>query len=134
MTGMTGLGRRTAGGSGSPLGSSLDGLGMQVNTDNVLKVRDGLLIEADRLTTDLKNYENASMVRLCGGDPVSYEARAAFNYKIKGFYTEFRMRIQALRDAADTLEATARDYGRTEADIAGSFRSQYTTADIWGKA
>ncbi len=88
MSGVQGLGQRAAAAGGpSGMASSLDHLGLQVNPENVLKVRAMLMAEADRLYHDMWRYEPQSMVRLCGGDPVSRQAMDGFNVKIRASST-----------------------------------------------
>ncbi len=131
MSAVVGLGDRTVGAGGAPLGPALHALGLQVDPANVLRVRQVLLTEADRLTTGLVWHGPGAKVGPCGGDPVSQEAMVAFNHRIDGFLDEVRARIQGLRDAAEVLADNARRYGRTEAEITGSFTSRYSDDDVW---
>lgn len=99
-------------------------LALQVNRDTVLQARAALLAEADRLDEELtvRRGRHAS-VGLCGGDPVSPDAAAAFNERIDALVAHCRAYNSELRSAASTLDATARLYGYTDEEIAASYRS-----------
>ena len=98
-------------------------LALQVNRDTVLKARAALLTEAHRLDTELsRSYQAYQGVGLCGRDPVSPEASAAFNERIDALVQgcfDYNRRLAA---AAHTLDATAREYGYTDEEIAQSFQ------------
>lgn len=102
--------------------AAVQALALQVNRDTVLQARAALLAEADRLDTELKaQHASHQRVGLCGGDPVSPEAAAAFNERIDGLVASCLAYNQELRDAAGTLDVTARAYGYTDDEIAASF-------------
>jgi hypothetical protein len=105
------------------LDAAVAAVGMEVDRENVLKARAALLAEADRLDK-LINDERRNMqgVGLCGGDPVSPEAAAGFNERIETLLGQCHRYNQDLREAAYTLDATARSYGWTDDEIAASFR------------
>ncbi|WP_300017082.1 hypothetical protein [Pseudonocardia sp.] len=96
---------------------------LRVDRDNVLQLRAGILAEADRLAEDLRVAQRECRVGLCGGDPVSPEAAAAFNSRIDGWLQHCARYIEALRASARTLDDSARRYGYTETEIADSFRT-----------
>ena len=97
-------------------------LALQVNRDTVLKARAALLAEAQRLDDGLHDKHNTYQgIGLCGRDPVSPEAAAAFNERIEALVQGCFDYNRRLRDAAHTLDATARAYGYTDEEIAQSF-------------
>jgi len=134
MTGEVGLGQQVLGGARSPeaqaLAGSLDGL--RVNRANVLQVRNALKAESDRLG-DLMQV-NGSMLHVgeCGPDPVSGPAASQFNAKIQAMVAQCNSYVQALHDAADALEQTARTYGYNEEHIAASFDAFQRQTDAPG--
>jgi len=87
----------------------------------VLQVRNALKAESDRLG-DLMQV-NGPMLHVgeCGPDPVSGPAAGQFNAKIQAMVAQCSGYVQALHDAADALEQTARTYGYNEVQIAASF-------------
>jgi hypothetical protein len=107
----------------SSLDAAVRSLALQVNRETVLKARAALLAEADRLDNELQmRHATQSGIGLCGGDPVSPEAAAAFNERIDALVQECRNYNRDLRASAVALEDTARGYGYTEDEIAASFR------------
>lgn len=107
------------------LDAAVADLALQVNRDTVLKARAALLAEADRLDRELTRIRVNPHIGRCGNDPVSPEAQAAFNERIDALYDNCWRYNQDLREAANALDATARSYGYTEAEIADSFRPQW---------
>lgn len=98
-------------------------LALQVNRDTVLKARAALLAESQRLDTELdRKYKAFQGVGLCGRDPVSPEAAAAFNERIDALVQSCFDYNRRLAAAARTLDATAREYGYTDEEIAQSFQ------------
>ncbi|HTF46914.1 MAG TPA: hypothetical protein VK735_05640 [Pseudonocardia sp.] len=125
MTGEVGLGQRALSGARSApeqaLAGSLDALGLQVNRDNVLQVRNALKAEWVRLS-DLMVYHGPMLhVGECGPDPVSGPAAELFNDKVKALADQCNGYVQALGASADMLEQTARAYGYAEDQIEASF-------------
>jgi hypothetical protein len=107
----------------TPLDAAVRALALQVNRDTVLKARAALLAEADRLDLGLDQRKHGSVVGLCGGDPVSPEAAQAFTERIHALVAECRAYNRDLRAAANALDATAREYGYTDDQIAASYSS-----------
>lgn len=102
--------------------SSLDALHLQVNPENVLKVRAALLAESDRLHQAVQRGGAGEWVGFCGGDPLSADARGAFNQRIDEVIGHCRHYADTLRAAGESLERVALDYGHTDAEIAASYR------------
>lgn len=105
------------------LDAAVHALGLQVNRDTVLQARAALLAEADRLDAAILHRVGSGRgIGVCGGDPVSPEAAAAFNERIDTLIEGCRRYNQDLREAAQNLDAVARHYGYTEDEIAASLR------------
>ncbi|WP_232662810.1 hypothetical protein [Pseudonocardia sp. TRM90224] len=105
------------------LDAAVASVAMQVNRDNVLKARAVLMAEADRLDDVLTNARNNNPgIGLCGGDPVSRDAQAAFNERIEALFEGCKQYNSDLREAASALDETARFYGYTDDEIANSYR------------
>jgi len=124
MTGEVGLGQRVLSGARTPqeqaLAGSLDALGLQVNRDNVLQVRNALKTESDRLG-DLMLFHGPMLhVGECGPDPISIPAAASFNAKVEALANQCRLYVRTLGEAAGELAETARTYGYTEEQIEAS--------------
>jgi uncharacterized protein YukE len=102
--------------------SAVDRLRLQVNPENVLRVRATLLAESDRLSAAIERGGQGDWVGFCGGDPLSADARAAFNERIDDVAGQCRAYADSLRAAGDSLEQVARDYGHTDAAIAASYQ------------
>ncbi|HZZ48678.1 MAG TPA: hypothetical protein VFE65_17490 [Pseudonocardia sp.] len=96
-----------------------DSPGLHLAPDDVLRVRAGVLAEADRLGTVLAR---SARVGLCGGDPLSRDARDLFNARIDGIVARCLRYQRVLRDAADSLAATTDGHRGTDADIAAAYR------------
>jgi hypothetical protein len=102
------------------LARSLDALGLQVNRDNVLQVRNALKAEFDRLG-DLMLFHGPMLhVGECGPDPISIPASFSFNTKVEALANQCRGYVRALGEAANELAETARGYGYTEQHIEAS--------------
>jgi hypothetical protein len=131
MTGEVGLGQRVLSGARSPqeqaLAGSLDALGLQVNRDNVLQVRNALKTEFDRLRRLMALHAPMLRVGECGPDPVSGPAALLFNDKVQALTGQCTGYVEALGDAADALEQTARAYGYNEGQIVASFTAFQAT-------
>lgn len=104
------------------LDASVAALSLQVTRDNLLQARAALLAEAARLDRLVKTCAQSGWIGVCGNDPVSPEAATAFNERIVGLLHQCIRYNDDLRAAAHALDATARGYGFTDDDIAGSFR------------
>lgn len=104
------------------LDAAVHALGLQVNRDTVLQARAALLAEADRLDIAIaRRTRSDGGIGICGGDPVSPEAAAAFNERIAALIDDCRRYNQDLRESAHHLDAVARRYGYTEDEIEASF-------------
>ncbi len=90
------------------------------------------MVEADRLEDVLRRHGEQAVVGLCGGDPVSRDAARAFNERIGAFLVQYRAHLEGLRAGGQALDATARAYGHTEAQITASYQS-ISTPD-WQRA
>lgn len=99
--------------------AAVESLKLQVDRDTVLQARAALLSEALRLKQALRAHD--SHIGLCGGDPVSADARDAFNERISALLGHCRQYTDDLEAAALALEETARRYGYTDDQIAQSF-------------
>jgi hypothetical protein len=110
------------GGHRTQLDAAVRALALRVNRDTVLQARAALLAEANRLDGELRDRHNDFVgVGMCGRDPVSPEAAQAFNERIDGLIESCFAYNRNLRASAAALEATARAYGYTDDEIAGSF-------------
>jgi hypothetical protein len=100
---------------------ALTQLRLQVHPGNVLRVRAALLAESDRLHAVLAAGP-PDPVGACGGDPLSADARTAFNGRVRDVVAACRSYADELGAAGRSLELVARDYGFTDAQIADSYR------------
>jgi len=106
------------------LTSAVHGVSMQVSRANVLKVRAVLLGEAERLLGSVRSAKfRQGWIGQCGGDPVSIEAAAAFDARIRLVVDQCQRYALELKRAGTALDRIARDYGYTEAQISESFSS-----------
>lgn len=105
------------------LDAAVAAVGFQVNPDTVLRARAALLAEADRLDQHVEDSMNEAMgIGLCGGDPVSADARTAFGERISVTFEQCRAYNRDLREAAGALDEIARGYGYTDDEISASFQ------------
>lgn len=106
------------------LDAAVAALGLQVDRDTVLQARAALLAEADRLDQELRKTWNLreGTDLVCGRDPVSPEAAAAFAERITALQADCTAYNRDLREAARALDDTARSYGYTDDEIATSFQ------------
>ncbi len=97
---------------------------MNVNRDNVLQARAVILTEAEDLMRYMQDeFLNSEPIGLCGGDPISRDAKRLFTAKIQdNVLAPTQQYIQRLQELAEELAGTARSYGLTEQQIADSFR------------
>ncbi|RTL62929.1 MAG: hypothetical protein EKK42_29985 [Pseudonocardiaceae bacterium] len=95
--------------------------GMAIDRENVLKVAAVLTAEADRLQRSL-NEDGKQRLGLCGGDPVSRDAKRAFDQRADLLVDWHQKYVDDLRLLAASVRQAARSYGHSEADIAASFR------------
>jgi hypothetical protein len=101
--------------------AAIESLMLQVNRETVLQARAALLGEAQRLRDEIQRHGDQIVVRLCGGDPVSPDASKAFGERIAVLISHCDRYVTDLENAGKQLADTARLYGFTEAEIAGSF-------------
>jgi hypothetical protein len=105
------------------LSSAMHSVGLQVDRDNVLRVRSVLLTEAEKLLDAVtRSTSEQPWVDLCGADPVSGEASSAFNARIQILVDHCRQYALQLEQAANSLDRIARNYGYTEAEIQASLK------------
>jgi hypothetical protein len=105
------------------LSSAMHSVGLQVDRDNVLRVRSVLLTEAEKLLDAVtRPMSERRWVDLCGADPVSGEASSAFNARIQILVDHCRQYALQLEQAANSLDRIARNYGYTEAEIEASLK------------
>ncbi|MDT7633807.1 MAG: hypothetical protein QOI50_5737 [Pseudonocardiales bacterium] len=105
------------------LSSAMHSVGLQVDRDNVLRVRSVLLTEAEKLLDAVtRPMSERPWVDLCGADPVSGEASSAFNARIQILVDHCRQYALQLEQAANSLDRIARNYGYTEAEIQASLK------------
>ncbi|HEX4249367.1 MAG TPA: PE domain-containing protein [Pseudonocardia sp.] len=98
---------------------------LQVSRENVLEVRSVLLGEADRLLDSIRSASSRrGWVGPCGGDPVSAEASAAFDARIRLVLEQCQRYALELKRAGDALDQVARGYGYTDAQLAASLTSR----------
>jgi hypothetical protein len=112
------------------LSSVIHSVGLQVDPHNVLRVRSVLLTEAEKLLDAVtRAMSEQPWVDLCGADPVSGEASAAFNARIKILIDQCRQYALQLEHAGHSLDRIARNYGCTEAEILASFKRSRGCSD-----
>jgi hypothetical protein len=92
-----------------------------VSTEALLRARNVLQTEYERLSGLLSRCSTTLVVRDCGTDPVSSYASVGFNEKIGLIVAQANAYVQSLRDAADQLDETVRGYGATDEQIKASF-------------
>ncbi len=103
------------------LNASVNALRMQVTPENVLAVRGVLLAESDRLMVSV-NRASGARGGVCGGDPVSRDARQAFGERVATLVAQARQYADELGRAGRSLDQIARNYGLTEQQIAASYQ------------
>jgi hypothetical protein len=94
---------------------------MQVTPANVLHIRNALLAESQLLSDKVAVATARAAVGKPGHDPVSETASDGFNQKIKALMDQCQGYVNALTEAAASLEQTAKSYGHTEQQINDSF-------------
>lgn len=120
----TGFAERPHGDRAPPYGEPVSATLTNVTPRNVLKARAAILAEAESLQEFVRQkFSTGSLIGLCGGDPISRDAQQLFTAKIHdNVLTPTYQYIDRLLDIAEELAASARAYGFTEEQIAGSFR------------
>jgi hypothetical protein len=98
---------------------------LRVSRENVLEVRSVLLREAERLLDSIRSANlRHGWVGPCGGDPVSVEASAAFDARIRVVVERCQRYALQLEQAGNALDEVARGYGYTDAQLAASLTSR----------
>lgn len=116
------------------LAADLDHLGMQVNRETVLGIRNVLLGASDRYYAALDTVMQNVRVGPPGGDPISPLAANELNRKADALRVEFRKIADHYRRAGNNLTQIARNYGFTEQAIADSFRKyEKDNQDTWSR-
>lgn len=93
--------------------------GMRIDRDNVLAVAKALSAEAARLT-EVLSQNGQARADLCGGDPVSKDAKRAFNQRAEMLVDSYMTYVKDLGQLAVAVAESARAYGVSEEDIARS--------------
>ena len=101
---------------------SIADLVAQVSVDNVLQVSALLEKQADTMERTLLKADQDLRLEPLGGDPVSRDAVAQFQPKIRQIVDVHWAHCVELRGAVDALRRCAFDYGYTEADLEASLR------------
>ncbi|MGI8815550.1 MAG: WXG100 family type VII secretion target [Pseudonocardia sp.] len=101
-----------------------DSYGLTVTPANVLTIRRVIMTEAEELEVALDDFKRKwpNGMPVLGGDPVSPYAAKGFTECTNAYLAQCQARIDELHELGAHLEATARDYGRTEDEISASFR------------
>lgn len=134
-----GLGQQALGSNptanGRLLAADLDHLGMQVTPETILRIRNLLLGEAQRLQNAFRREVRNIRVGPPGGDPISGKwANVTNNDKIPPLLAEYRSHIDAFDQAGEKLRQAALRYGYTEQTIADSFKKFLKAAQAtWGQ-
>ncbi|OSY36187.1 MULTISPECIES: hypothetical protein [Pseudonocardia] len=104
-----------------PVGTASDGLMSQISIGNVLAVHGLLAAQAERMRLLLDASNWLRSIEAVGGDPVSLDARASFQYKINGMLDAQWAHHRELTEATERLRRAAREYGHTDDMIRGEF-------------
>ncbi|OLL71143.1 hypothetical protein Ae168Ps1_5646c [Pseudonocardia sp. Ae168_Ps1] len=97
-----------------PRGTASDSLMVQITTGNVVQVHAILAAQAERMYTALKDAEWLRNLPAVGQDPVSLDARRAFQPKVNHILDTHWAHYVEVREAADRLLVAARQYGHAE--------------------
>ncbi|MFB9745620.1 hypothetical protein ACFFOU_31290 [Pseudonocardia sulfidoxydans] len=92
---------------------------MRIDRDNVLEVAKALSREAARLD-EVLSQNGQARADLCGGDPVSADAKLAFNQRAELLVDSYAKYVLDLRQLATAVAESARAYGVSDEDIARS--------------
>ncbi len=102
--------------------AAVDALILQVTPETVLGARAVLLEEATELQKLLETEEDNLDPGLPGSDPISPIARQGFKECNERLLAQCGAQVRELFAAGDRLAAVARSYGRTDEEIAASFK------------
>lgn len=103
---------------------------MNVTPENVLQARAVILAEAESFMEHLTDNfgSRRDLIGLCGGDPISRDARELFTQKLReNAVTPAQQYVQRLQSVAQQLAETAKSFGITEERIADSFKPGSST-------
>ncbi|TDN65688.1 hypothetical protein C8E95_7204 [Pseudonocardia autotrophica] len=106
-----------------PVGTASDGLMSQISIGNVLAVHGLLAAQAERMRLLLDASNWLRSIEAVGGDPVSLDARASFQYKINGMLDAQWGTTGRLTEATERLRRAAREYGHTRRHDPGRVRA-----------
>lgn len=107
----------------SPRGTASDSLLMQVNSDNILQVRNAYLAQQQRLADAVRTAQHGRPLTglAPGRDPISLDYAPVFGTKVGTVVDRVRNHVEELREATNRLREAAREYGFTEDEIKQSF-------------
>lgn len=105
---------------------SINDLVAQVNLDNVLQVAALLRKQADAMEDALYAADQLLRLEPCGQDPVSLDAVALFQPKIRSILDVHWAHHDELRGAVDALRASALGYGFNDLDLEAAFHTLKT--------
>lgn len=105
-----------------PRGSASDSLLAQVNAANVLAVHRALRTQFESMLAALGDVAWMNDIPACAEDPVSKDAKAQFQPKVRAILEVHTAHCNEVKEAADRLREAARQYGFTENEIEASFR------------
>lgn len=97
---------------------------MNVTPENVLQARAVVLAEAQSFMEHLYDnfFANRELIGLCGGDPISRDAKELFTNRIReNAVVPAQQYVRRLQDVAEQLADTAKSFGISEQRIASSF-------------
>jgi hypothetical protein len=107
-----------------PRGTASDSLMVQITTGNVVQVHAILAAQAERMYTALKDAEWLRNLPAVGRDPVSLDAKRAFQPKVNHILDIHWAHYVEVREAADRLLVAARQYGHAEDAIGRALEVQ----------
>ncbi|MCK2237423.1 MULTISPECIES: hypothetical protein [unclassified Crossiella] len=101
-------------------------LTIKVSREQVLQAYSIFKNEGDRLRYELGKLQDKLRVPPCGGDPVSEDTAKAMTWKFvdapDSYYHRYLGLAQSFLATAEQLQRTAKEYGFTDEDIAGSLK------------
>jgi hypothetical protein len=92
----------------------------QVGPENVLAVHAILAAQAEAMNAALSAADWMRDIPRCGDDPVSIDAKAAFQPKIDRILQVHRAHLDEVTEAVDRLREAALQYRYTDDDIAAA--------------
>lgn len=100
-----------------PLGTASDSLMTQIHVDNVLQVHGVLASEADAIEKVLFEANWMRNIPRCADDPISINARDAFQKKIDQILDVHQAHHDELTEAVVRLRQAAREYEFTDDEV-----------------